>query len=629
MGPAGAAIAFGAAEADSGEADSGGERLMKKLAIVLAIVAAAVVAWSALRPFSEPAPPPVRDDATRTATSSGDVVGFRSANGTHAWLGIPYAAAPVAELRWRAPQPPETWRGVREALQRGGRCPQKVSPLAGAEADAAAGVAGSEDCLYLNVWAPADADGLPVMLWIHGGGNTIGSGDTYVGANLAAAERVVVVTINYRLGPFGWFAHPALATGDPRDDSGNFGTLDVVRALEWTRDNIAAFGGDPGNVTVFGESAGAYDTLAMMASPLAAGLFHKAISQSGGFRATPMQRARAPESAGGHPYSASEIVNRLLVADGVVADRRAAWARQQDMDDAELARYLRARSPAEILALWPDNGFGMIDAPANFGDGHVLPAMSAEQIFSNPDNHNMVPVILGTNRDEPALFMAQSPEYVERFLWIFPRLKDEQDYLRHVRYGAMAWKARGVDELAEYMTAAGNRQVYAYRFDWDELGSMLGYDLSKALGAAHFLEVPFVFGDFDGFPLAYLFEGSDGKDALSRSMMAYWGGFARHGDPGSGSDGRQPHWSAWGENGSTTILLDTASDGGIRMTDHKVTRQSVVEAIATDPDIPDQAERCDLYATTFGFSGDFDPEEYRSLGAEGCAGVDPGLPVSS
>lgn len=600
---------------------------MKKLAIGLLAAVVVFAAWRLLAPEDAPAPPPQRDDATLTHTTAGDLVGFREANGTHAWVGIPFAAAPVGELRWRATAPPESWDGVREALTRGGRCPQKASPLAAA--DNSGSVAGSEDCLYLNVWAPADAEGLPVMFWIHGGGNTIGSGDTYVGANLAAAEQVVVITINYRLGPFGWFAHPALATGDPRDDSGNFGTLDIVRALEWTRDNIAGFGGDPGNVTVFGESAGAFDTLAMMASPLAKGLFHKAISQSGGFRATPMARVQGPESSGGHPYSASEIVNRLLMADGVVSDRQAAWSRQQDMGDAEIAAYLRSKSPEEIFALWPENGFGMIDAPNNFGDGHVLPALTTAEIFSDPANHNVVPVILGTNRDEPALFMAQSPEYVDRFLWIFPRLKDEAGYLRRVKYGAMAWKARGVDELADYMAAAGNRQVYAYRFDWDEEGSLMGYDLSKALGAAHFLEVPFVFGDFENFPLAYLFDGSDNKDDLSRSMMAYWGQFARSGDPGQGSDAAQPRWSAWGQGGNTSIVLDTAQDGGIRMIDEKVTRASVVEAIATDPDIPGQAERCSVYATTFGFGGDFRPEEYQSLGAEGCAGVDPGVPVSS
>ncbi len=602
---------------------------MKKLLIGLIVVIAAGLAWFYLQ-GRPPAPiaAPERNDATLRTTTAGDVVGFIDQHGARAWVGIPYAAAPTGERRWRAPQPPEPWSGIREALTAGPRCPQKPSLLAeGDSADAA--VAGSEDCLYLNVWAPPNASALPVMFWVHGGGNTIGSGDTYIGAALAARQNVVVITINYRLGPFGWFAHPALANGDPLDDSGNYGTLDIVRALEWTRDNAAAFGGDPENVTVFGESAGAFDTLAMMASPLASGLFHRAISQSGGFSPTPMARAASLEADGGHPYSAREIVNRLLVADGRVSDRAAAASIQSDMSDAELREYLYAKTPAEILALWGSSGFGMINTPDNFGDGHVLPALTTAEIFSDPANHNVVPVILGTNRDEPALFMAQSPQFVDRFLWVFPRLKDEQDYLRRVKYGALAWKARGVDELAQYMTAAGNDRVFAYRFDWDEEGSMAGYDLSKALGAAHFLEVPFVFGDFKNFPLSYLFDSSPGKDALSDSMMAYWAAFAYEGDPGTGRSGAEPRWLPWGENGKTSIVLDTPQDGGIYMMEETVTRESVVDAIATDPDIPDQRARCELYLNTFRWNGEFDRTEYDDLGPEGCAGFDPEALVSS
>jgi len=596
---------------------------MKKLVIVLIIAAIAATAWLYLRPETTPAPvQPEPDNTTLRATTAGDVVGYEHQPGVHAWLGLPYAAPPTGELRWRAPRPPTPWTGVREAVDAGGRCPQKPSMLASANT-AGAGFAGTEDCLYLNVWAPADASGLPVMFWIHGGGNTIGSGDTYIGANLAARQEVVVITINYRLGPLGWFAHPALTVGDPVQDSGNYGTLDVIRALEWTRDNAAAFGGDPDNVTVFGESAGAFDTLAMMASPLAEGLFHRAISQSGGFSPTPMREARETVDNGGHPFSAREIVNRLLVADGTVSNRDAAQRIQEDMSTSELRDYLYRQSLDDIFALWDSGGFGMIDVPDNFGDGHVLPNLSTAEIFSNPDNHNVVPVILGTNRDEPALFMAQNPEFVDYFLWVFPRLKDEADYLRRVKYGALAWKARGVDQLADYMTAAGNERVYAYRFDWDEQGSVAGYDLSKALGAAHYLEVPFVFGDFENFPLAEMFDSSPGKEDLAHAMMAYWAGFAYHGTPDRGRDGRQPQWLPWGSNGKTSIIFDTPQDRGIRMMADKVTRESVVARIAADPDIPSQRARCELYLSTFRWGDELNRAEYDNLGDEGCAEFDP------
>jgi len=596
---------------------------MKKTATALIVVSILVLVYFGLREGPEPeAPPRAAQAVTIRGTTAGEVVGFIGDHGARTWLGIPFAQPPVGALRWRAPQPPEPWEGTRETIVPGSMCPQKPSPLA-APSGPDAGAVGSEDCLYLNVWAPANAARLPVMVWIHGGGNTIGRGDDYIGARLATRHNLVVVTINYRLGPFGWFAHPALTTGSPQDDSGNFGTLDIIQALAWTRENIREFGGDPDNVTVFGESAGAFDTLAMMASPLAKGLFHKAISQSGGFSPTPRLHAQQDEAEGGHPYSAREIVNRLLVVDGRAPDRQAAAALQTGMGAPELREYLYGKTPDEIFALWGDSGFGMISAPDNFGDGYVLPALSTAEIFSKAANHQVVPVILGTNRDEPALFMAQDPAFTKRFLWLFPRLKDEDSYLRIVRYGALAWKARGVDELADYMEAAGNPQVYAYRFDWDELPTRGGYDLGKALGAAHFLEVPFVFGDFENFPLSYLFEESPSRDALSESMMSYWAQFAYTGDPGRGRDGDLPHWLSWGTDGQRSLILDTPSGGGIRMMDERVTRQSVVEAIASDPAITSQRERCEIYLRTFRWGGQFDRAEYDGLGDEGCAAFDP------
>jgi para-nitrobenzyl esterase len=337
-----------------------------------------------------------------------------------------------------------------------------------------------------------------------------------------------------------------------------------------------------------------------------------------------MREAQLDEVAGGHPYSAREIANRLLVADGSAPDRAAAAEKQDGMTKAELRGYLYSKTPEDIFALWGGSGFGMINTPDNFGDGHVLPALDTAAIFSNRDNHNPVPVILGTNRDEPALFMAQDPSHVTRFLWVFPRLKDEDAYLRTVRYGALAWKARGVDELAEHMTAAGNPNVFAYRFDWDELGSRAGYDLGKALGAAHALEIPFVFGDFANFFLAYLYQGDDAeRDQLSDRMMSYWAQFAYTGDPGQGRDGDLPRWLPWGTDGQRSILFDSESGGGVRMMDELVTRDRVVELLANDPDIPSQRDRCLLYLSTFRWGSQFDQAEYEALGAEGCKAYPP------
>ncbi len=600
---------------------------MKKFAIALIVVSIGVILYFTLS-GSEPEETTVelvRDDVTLRSTTAGDVVGFIDTNGARAWRGIPFAEPPSGDLRWRAPRPPEPWDGVLEALEAGSMCPQLKSQLSGNAGNPDSAIAGSEDCLYLNVWAPPNAGDLPVMFWIHGGGNTIGEGGSYNGAMLATSQNVVVVTINYRLGPFGWFAHPDLARGNPLDDSGNYGTLDVVRALEWTRDNIAAFGGNPGNVTVFGESAGAFDTLAMMASPLAEGLFHRAIVQSGGFNVTSMVEASSFANEGGHPFSSREIVNGLLVKDGTVPDAAAAHTYQADMGPQRMREYLYSKTPDDIFALFADSGFGgMINTPDNFGDGHVLPDQTTTEIFSNPENHNVVPVILGTNRDEVALFMAMSPENMDTFLWVFPRLKDEERYLREVKYGSLAWKERGVDSLARFMTEAGNPNVYAYRFDWDEQGSIMGYDLSKAFGAAHALEIAFVFGDFESgiAALGDMYGASEGRDALSASMMSYWSEFAISGDPGAGRDGNEVPWLAWGNDGKRSIILDTAQDGGIRMMDEEVTIDGIKTMLAEDTTITKTRDRCSLYATTFGRQG-FDQTEYESFGPEGCAAYDP------
>ena len=354
---------------------------MKKTAIILIVIGLLVVIAAKLfiETQPEPVPPPQRDDTTIRRTTNGEVVGFRDRFGARAWQGIPFAAPPIDDNRWRAPQTPTVTDTMFEALAVGNLCPQFSSQISGADGDSSPNaIAGGEDCLYLNIWSPPNAADLPVMFWIHGGGNTIGDGGSYSGAALATQRNVVVVTINYRLGVFGWFSHPALATGNPLDDSGNYGTLDAIRALEWVQENIGQFGGNPGNVTVYGESAGATDTLAMIASPLAAGLFHRAIVQSGGFNRNTMIEGREYTESGGHPNSSQELVAKMLIADGSVSDRAAAKAFQADMNTQNLRDYLYAKPMQDFFVPFDSGGFGMIDVPKIFRDGHVLP---------DPDRH--------------------------------------------------------------------------------------------------------------------------------------------------------------------------------------------------------------------------------------------------
>ena len=597
---------------------------MRKAAIILIVIGIVVIISSNLFISSqpEPLPAPVRDNTTVRQTTSGDVVGFRDRHGARSWQGIAFAAPPVEQARWQAPQPPVPFDDIVEALAPGQICPQFASLLSGAGEDILPGsIAGDEDCLYLNIWSPPNAVDLPVMFWIHGGGNSIGHGGSYNGAALSTQRDVVVVTINYRLGVFGWFSHPALATGNPADDSGNYGTLDVIHALQWVQDNIAQFGGNPHNVTVFGESAGATDTLAMIASPLAGGLFHRAIVQSGGYFPGTLAAAQKPLEQGGHTMSSSELLAGLLVRDGTVADREAAMEFQADMSSRSIREYLYAKRPAQIFALLDGGGFGMVDVPKMFRDGHVLPDLARQEIFGNPENHNMVPVILGTNRDEPALFMARDPRYVTSWFGLIPRLKDPKAYQQIVKYGALAWKERGVDSLAQYMSAAGNPDVYAYRFDWDEEPSQFGFDLGTALGAAHGLEIAFAFGDFDGgLGIDYVYPNNEGQMALANSMTSYWSEFAYNGDPGSGRDGAEVPWLAWGTDGKHSIILDTPADQGIFMDSNVVTPASIKQNLS-DEEFDDPALACRIYARNFRGNA-FVRSEYEALNSS-CAGLDP------
>ncbi|HKE13101.1 MAG TPA: carboxylesterase family protein, partial [Myxococcota bacterium] len=520
------------------------------------------------------------DPATLRSTGGGELVGGEGRYGSSAWLGIPYAKPPVGALRWRAPQPAEPWSGRREALAFGAPCPQYTSPFAGVEGKAGTTV-GSEDCLTLNIWTPrfaagkvpAGKDRLPVMVWIHGGGNSIGTARFYDGGNLATTERVAVVTVQYRLGPFGWLRHPALRAGAANDKerSGNFGTLDLVRSLEWVRDNISAFGGDPGNVTIFGESAGATDVYALLVAPDAKGLFHRAIAESGGTNRTSLAEAEnlADAETPGQPQSSGEILLRLLQRDGA-PDRSAAKAKLAAMSDAEIATYLRGKTASEILAVYTPEPAGMIRMPLVFADGRVLPEGPLEERVAREDGWNRVPVMVGTNRDEFRLFLYPDPNRIRKVLWIFPRFVNELTYLATADARSHMWKATGADGPAVAFRRS-EPNVFVYRFDWDEEPKVLGADLSKMLGACHGFEIPFVFGHFDlgrGSRMIYNEANRPGREVLAKSMMSYWAAFAKNGDPGRGLDGSLAPWTPWDDSSEMApkyIILATPEGGGLRM----------------------------------------------------------------
>ncbi|MBI3782498.1 MAG: carboxylesterase family protein [Deltaproteobacteria bacterium] len=558
--------------------------------------------------------PRAADPASKRPTMFGEVVGFGDAQETHAWLGVPFAAPPIDKLRWRAPVPPAAWNNVRNALKFGPPCVQYASVFGGVK-DARPGTpVGNEDCLYLNIWAPRFAPDqvpsgkarLPVMFWIHGGGNTIGTASFYDGSNLAGSQKVLVVTTQYRLGPFGWFRHPSLndATTTDEERSGNFGTLDLIRSLEWVRKNIASFGGDPDNITIFGESAGGTNVFSLLLSPKAHGLFQRAIVESGGtFFSTP-QRAEASidDDPPGDPNSSSELLLRLVQGDKIAKDRDGAKVHLSYVQPGDVSRYLRGKSAYEILSGYtPQPNVGMIRMPLLFTEGLVLPQEDPLERMQRPGGYNQVPVMLGTNRDENKLFMFPSPQYVRKFLWIFPRLRDAQQYNLTAEYLAKNWKATGVDEPAAAMRAVQGASVFAYRFDWDEEPMLLGSNLAEMLGASHGFEIQFVFGHFDlGKEGNRIFtkENEAGRLALSQTMMSYWAEFAYHGAPGRGRDSKLPEWTAWDSSAAAApkfMVLDTDSGGGVRMSSESVTRASLLDTLKKDPRLGVHKDKCKLY----------------------------------
>jgi len=443
------------------------------------------------------------------------------------WLAIPFAAPPVGELRWKAPRPAVAWEGVRDAVEFGNPCPQwdRVDPV----------VIGDEDCLQLNVWRPrSDERDLPVYVWIHGGSNTSGSNDlsVYQGDRLAQQSNMVVVAIQYRLGALGWLYYPPLHTGDPQDDSGNYGLLDIIRSLEWVRDNIAGFGGDAGNVIVTGESAGAINIMSLLLSEQAGGLFHKAIIQSG----IPLSNTPEEGVAG-----AVTLIDNLLALEGVT---------ETPLTGEQLAQRLRQTQAAELVMEY--------EGPTGaYADGSVIPSAGAE-LFVNGGQVNKVPVIVGTNRDEYKL-------------WTNPltynALPDASDELRAAvgRYVSDLWRVVGADQFATDLTAADDQPaVYVYRFSWGspdaEGNSPLPLGLGQTLGAHHAMEIPFVLGNWEewvdprGTPLLFTPDNAAGREALSAAIMQYFAAFARSGNPNGDN---LPAWEAFSAGaGFKALQLD-------------------------------------------------------------------------
>lgn len=432
------------------------------------------------------------------------------AGGQKAYLGIPYAAPPVGELRWKAPQAVSSWTGVRDASRFAHRCEQTHIWNDYVFLDEGP----SEDCLYLNVYTPPTArpkGKLPVMVWIHGGGFAAGAGSEPRYTNSKLVEQgVVLVTLNYRLGVFGFFAGSELAVLND-GHAGNYGLMDMVAALQWVKQNIAAFGGDPGNVTIFGESAGSFAVSALTAAPSARGLFQKVIGESGAFFASTLALASAAERGAKDQAWAESIGAKSL------ADLRAMPA------DA----LLQAAAKQPVGRFAPDV------------DGAFLMKPVAKTYAAGKEAH--VPAIIGWNHDErtntlskgmtvekwKAFAAEQYPSRKDAFLAAYPAPADAEAVRAADDYTTNQFIAQGAWLWSEADVATGKAPVYRYRFDKPAPPSDMH---PEGRYAWHSDELEYVFGTLD------VRKGSTWSEAdrtLSDRMMRYWTNFAKTGDPNS------------------------------------------------------------------------------------------------
>lgn len=438
---------------------------------------------------------------TTVEIASGPIRGTES-DGVRVWKGVPYAAPPVGANRFRRPQPVEPWSATRDALDYAPSCPQPSTRPPGWSGETLL----SEDCLYLNVWSPSsDGEKRPVLVWIHGGGYSIGSGSwpLYDGAALARRGEAVVVTVNHRLGPFGYL-HLAELGGAEFAASGNNGMLDLVEVLRWVRDNAAVFGGDPGNVTIFGESGGGAKVSCLLAMPDARGLFHRAAIQSG-----PGLRVSSPESAG---RSARALLDHLGVAPERIGE-------------------LWSASSEDILAATAQMGpaGGMAGGFSPVLDGTVVPAHPVDALADGSAAD--VPVLIGCNQDEGAgglpaeldeaglreRLSGFSDEHAAEIVGTYRALFPQASALDVLSYATTDGSMRlGSTRLAEAKLRAGGSPVFTYFFTYAMAGR-----------AGHGYEIAFVFDNIRE-PIA---RPSPSRQRLANQMSEAWIAFARDGDP--------------------------------------------------------------------------------------------------
>lgn len=517
----------------------------------------AIIAANAASPYTQ---------GITAETAAGKLTGVEVNDGaTLQWLGVPYAKAPVGALRWKAAQPLDASSAPIDATKAGPLCPQIASGK----------FVGSEDCLTLDISRPNSAEaGLPVLVYIHGGNNQGGTSQEIDAKQLAVTAKAVVVSINYRLGLLGFNSLPALRTGSAEENSGNFSLLDISHSLTWIKDNIGAFGGDGGNITVSGFSAGGRDVMAMLISPLFKGQFQKAISLSGG-----MTIAAQDASA---KLTAKALVP-LVVADKIKDDAELAEAWLLSASP-EVATYLNGLSAERLAGLMTNAGIRMAVFPHLFNDGTVLP----NDGFATA-TYNAVPLLMLTSSNEFSLFARSDAE--------FAAVKDDElmadpaklaNFTFAANYGSKLYELFNAAESAEAMVDRYKAPIYTLRFAWGRDRAIVGDRMGTLYGSFHGVWIPFVTSTTTGFsgvfPQAFDNDGvRDGADKLGRYLKS----FLWTGNPNA--DGLV-EWKPWeaAKSGPTQMVLDAdAKAASFTMTEERTEYDAVLAALKADTSVPD------------------------------------------
>ena len=533
---------------------------------------------------------------------TGAVIKNKNDNKIFAYLGIPFAKPPVGELRWKAPRDTE-FQGQLSANINPNRCVQisnfydSIDGISGGE------IIGEEDCLYLNIYISEKAlkskKKLPVMFWIHGGGNTWGysASNLFVSGDFVLDHEIVLVTTNYRLGPFGWFKHDGLNynSDNDLDKSANFGTLDLVKSLEWVRKHIGLFNGDEKNITIFGESAGGRNVISLMSAPQSKNLFERGIAQSGYLGSDTLDFAINDERSGSKGFLIAKLKEKTNLTDEEInkkiLDKNFVNEFLLNLTSDEIIRYYRVDEDTE----------GLIDVPNVLPDDIVIPNKGIYGVFRDGEMHDK-PMIFGTTRDEDKLFMFMNDTFVKRPLnflsWISNDLsfivtpKDRNYYDIYAKYMALSWRHGAVVLPSRFMSNNKLSKVYAYRFDWDEQPSYFGIDLPVLLGAAHAMEIPFVFknasllGESDDYISSIMYDKDNRQVdlALSDEIGEYWVNFAYDGNPNKFPYDKSTKWLNWDSKNDIErfIVLDTSNDKGIAMFNNTDSADSILQGLASE-----------------------------------------------